>query len=116
MPSELNPPNVYVWVWLPGASEPVVAGVLQPDGATTYFRNAESFLGRGDAVPLYLPELPLQPGPIRPVAGLSIAGCIADAGPDAWGQRVILHRLFGREHFVPGGVEPHVLTFLLESG
>ncbi len=116
MPSELNPPNVYVWVWLPGASEPVVAGVLQPDGATTYFRYAESFLGRGDAVPLYLPELPLQPGPIRPVAGLSIAGCIADAGPDAWGQRVILHRLFGREHFVPGGVEPHVLTFLLESG
>ena len=61
MPSELNPPNVYVWVWLPGASEPVVAGVLQPDGATTYFRYAESFLGRGDAVPLYLPELPLQP-------------------------------------------------------
>jgi len=28
------------------ASEPVVAGVLQPDGATTYFRYAESFLGR----------------------------------------------------------------------
>ncbi len=116
MPSEPNPPNVYVWVWLPGATEPVIAGVLQADGVTTSFRYAESFLARKEAVPLYLPELPLRPGPIRPVAGLSIAGCIADAGPDAWGQRVILRRLFGREYSVSGMVEPHTLRFLLESG
>lgn len=116
MPSEPNPPNVYVWVWLPGATEPVVAGVLQADGVTTSFRYAESFLAREEAVPLYFPELPLRPGPIRPVAGLSIAGCIADAGPDAWGQRVILRRLFGSEYSVFGMVEPHTLTFLLESG
>jgi serine/threonine-protein kinase HipA len=116
MPSEADPSNVYVWVWLPSATEPVVAGVLQSDGATTSFRYAESFLGRGEAVPLYLPELPLRSGPIRPIAGLSIAGCVTDAGPDAWGQRVILRRLFGREHAVTNGVEPHTLTFLLESG
>lgn len=116
MPSEPNSPNVYVWVWLPGATEPVVAGVLQADGVTTFFRYAESFLARETAVPLYFPELPLRPGPIRPVAGLSIAGCIADAGPDAWGQRVILRRLFGREYSVPGGAEPDTLTYLLESG
>lgn len=116
MPSETNPTNVYVWVWLPGATEPIVAGVLLAAGATTSFRYAESFLARENAVALYLPELPLRPGPIRPVAGLSIAGCIADAGPDAWGQRVILRRLFGGGYSVSGGVEPHVLTFLLESG
>jgi serine/threonine-protein kinase HipA len=116
MPSETNPPNVYVWVWLPGETEPVVAGVLQADGTTTYFRYAESFLARENAVSLYLPELPLRPGPIRPVAGLSIAACIADAGPDAWGQRVIMRRLFGQEYPGLGGVEPHVLTLLLESG
>jgi serine/threonine-protein kinase HipA len=116
MPSEAAPSNAYVWVWLPGATEPVVAGVLQADGATTFFRYAESFLGREDAIPLYAPELPLRPGPIRPIAGLSIAGCVADAGPDAWGQRVILRRLVGREHAVTSGVEPHTLTFLLEAG
>jgi serine/threonine-protein kinase HipA len=116
MPFEPSPPNVYVWVWLPDATEPVVAGVLQSAGATTFFRYAESFLSLENAVPLYLPELPLQPGPTRPVAGLSIAGCIADAGPDAWGQRVILRRLFGSEYPVSGEVAPHVLTFLLESG
>jgi serine/threonine-protein kinase HipA len=116
MPSEADPSNVYVWVWLPSATEPVVAGVLQSDGATTSFRYAESFLGRDEAVPLYLPELPLRSGPIRPIAGLSIAGCVTDAGPDAWGQRVILRRLFGREHAATNGAEPHTLTFLLESG
>ena len=116
MPSEPVSPNVYVWMWLPGATEPVVAGLLQPDGATTFFRYAESFLARQDAVPIYFPELPLRPGPIRPVAGLSLAGCIADAGPDAWGQRVIQRRLFDGEHSPAGVVEPHMLTYLLESG
>jgi serine/threonine-protein kinase HipA len=94
----------------------VVAGVLQADGATTFFRYAESFLGRRDAVALYLPELPLIPGPIRPVAGLNIAGCIADSGPDAWGQRVILRRLFARGSLMSGTSESDTLTYLLESG
>ena len=116
MPFEANPPDVYVWVWLAGAPEPVVAGVLWADGDTTLFRYAESFLARDDAVPLYLPELPLRPGPLRPVAGLSIAGCIADAVPDAWGQRVILRRLYGAEHAATSGLELHPLTLLLESG
>lgn len=116
MPFEGDPSSVYVWVWLPGALEPVVAGVLRPDGPTTSFRYGESFLAREDAVALFAPELALESGFIRPVAGLSIAACIADAGPDAWGQRVILRRLFGGEHSVPSGAEPHVLTFLLESG
>jgi len=116
MPSESGASIAYVWVWLPGATEPVVAGVLQADGATTFFRYAESFLGRRDVVALYLPELPLRPGPIRPVAGLNIAGCIADSGPDAWGQRVILRRLFGRGSLISGPSEPDTLTYLLESG
>ncbi len=116
MPSEPEPLIAYVWVWLPGATEPVVAGVLQEDGSTTFFRYAESFLERSDAVSLYLPELPLRPGPIRPVAGLNIAGCIADSGPDAWGQRVILRRHFGRGSLMSGTLEPDTLTYLLESG
>lgn len=116
MPFESTPSRVYVWVWLPRETEPVVAGVLQASGATTFFRYAESFLARANAVSLYLPELPLRPGLIRPLEGLNIAGCIADAGPDAWGRRVILRRLFDREFFEIGEIEPHVLAFLLESG
>ncbi len=115
MPFESTPANVYVWAWLPGATEPVVAGVLEADGAVITFRYGESFLGRDDAIALYFPELPLRRGPIRPVAGLRIAGCIADAGPDAWGRRVILHRTAG-EGRPSNGVELNPLTFLLESG
>ena len=116
MSSRSVPPNVYVWVWLPGATEPVVAGVLLVDGETTTFQYGESFLGRDAAVPLYLPELPLRPGPIRPVGGLNIAGCIADAGPDAWGQRVILRRLASTGGADLSRAEPDILTVLLESG
>lgn len=113
--SETSPSRAYVWVWLPGTTEPVVAGVLLARGTTTFFRYAESFLDRDNAVPLYLPELPLQSGSLRPLEGLSIAGCIADAGPDAWGRRVVLRRLFGGEAVEVGGTE-NVLTYLLESG
>jgi len=83
--------SAYVWTWLPGASEPVVAGRLDSDGAVTTFTYGRSYLQRADASSLYLPELPLVTGPQRPLSG-HIPGCIADAGPDAWGRRVIEYR------------------------
>ena len=89
MPSE----RAYVWVWLDDATEPVVAGALDRVGDRVDFVYGASYLSRPDAVALYLPELPLRRGSIPPTIGLTIAGCIADAGPDAWGQRVILHKL-----------------------
>lgn len=110
------PSRAYVWVWLPGATEPVVAGVLEPVGDTVVFNYARSYLAREDAVSLYEPELPLRRGRIRPLSGLSIAGCINDAGPDAWGQRVIMHRLFGAVGRDIDSVELGMLTYLLESG
>ncbi len=116
MRSEPDPPRVYVWMWLPGATEPVVAGVLEADGAVTSFNYGKTFLEREDAVPIYLPELPLQSGRIRPIAGLSVAGCIADAAPDAWGQRVILHRISRGQPSESFHPYPHLFTFLLESG
>jgi serine/threonine-protein kinase HipA len=50
---------VYVWVWLPDATEPVVAGRLtaRPEGLT--FNYGRSYLDRAEAIPLYEPELPL---------------------------------------------------------
>jgi len=111
MPSE--PPQVFAWVWLPGVAEPVVAGRLDPVGPIVNFTYGRSYLERENAIPLYLPELPLEPGQISPLVG-EIQGCIADAGPDAWGQRVILNRLTGRADAEAAELGP--LTYLLESG
>lgn len=108
-----EPQEAYVWVWLPGASEPVVAGRLRREGAIVSFTYGRSYLSREDRVPLYLPELPLGRGPIPPLAG-EVAGCIADAAPDAWGQRVILSRLAGQA--TADTAEPGLMTYLLESG
>ncbi len=113
MPSD-STPDVYVWVWLPGKTEPVVAGVLTTEGNTTYFTYGTSYQGRPDAVPLYLPELPIEKGRIPPPLGLRIAGCIADGGPDAWGRRVLDHRHYRSSQQSPQ--ELHDITYLLESG
>jgi serine/threonine-protein kinase HipA len=111
MPSE--PLRVFVWTWLPGASEPVVAGRLDPVGPIVNFTYGRSYLEREEAIPLFLPELPLEPGQISPLVG-ELPGCIADAGPDAWGQRVVLNRLTGRTDADPTELGP--LTYLIESG
>ena len=60
--------RAYVWAWLPDAIEPIVTGVLEPIGDTLVFNYARSYLARDNAISLYAPELPLQPGRIRPRA------------------------------------------------
>jgi serine/threonine-protein kinase HipA len=47
--------EAFVWAWLPGASDPVVAGRLDKSGETIYFIYARSYLARPDAIPLYAP-------------------------------------------------------------
>jgi serine/threonine-protein kinase HipA len=111
-----NPAEAFVWAWLPGASEPVVAGRLEMSGEIVYFTYGRSYLDRSGAIPLYLPELPLRRGRIRPLAGLAVAGCIRDAGPDAWGQRVILQRHSGRLTADSDTGDLSLLAYLLESG
>lgn len=101
--------SAYVWVWLPGADDPVVAGVLDSDAAITIFTYGRSYLERAEAIPLYTPELPLGPGRIQPVTG-AVASCISDAAPDAWGRRVIDVQHLDRE------TDLGILDYLLESG
>jgi serine/threonine-protein kinase HipA len=108
-----DPERAFVWAWLPGEPEPVVSGRLDPAGEVLTFTYGRSYLERENRIALYLPELPLRRGPISPLAG-EVAGCIADAAPDAWGQRVILNRLAGS-----AGAETTdltALTYLLASG
>ncbi|MCY4067792.1 MAG: type II toxin-antitoxin system HipA family toxin [Acidimicrobiaceae bacterium] len=100
--------RAFVWVWLEGAVEPVVAGRLDDRGTTVTFTYARSYLQRTDAVALFLPELPLRSGELQPRSG-EIAGCVADSAPDAWGRRVIDRRCGARS-------ELPLLAYLLESG
>jgi len=108
-----EPRQAFVWIWLPGAADPVVAGRLDVVGELVAFTYGRSYLERDERIPLYLPELPLRRGQTMPLAG-EVAGCIADAGPDAWGQRVILNRLVGGGAADTGDLP--LLTYLLESG
>lgn len=113
----------YVWTWLPGAADPVVAGRLDVTrtggayGPVLSFTYGRSYRERPDALALFTPELPLRSGtfdPERPVTpGREpgpLAGCLRDASPDAWGRRVVNLRL---------GPDPDVdlseLTYLLAS-
>ncbi len=116
MISDLAPLAIFVWIWLPGAFEPVVAGRLFRRGRLLGFNYGRSYLARPDAIPVYLPELPLRTGALEPAPGLSMAGCLRDASPDAWGRRIILNRLLGQAAKTtdPGDVDE--LTYLLQSG
>ena len=108
--------EAYVWAWLPGVTEPVVSGRLSAQGGLVLFNYGKSYLERSNAIPLYLPELPLQPGELPLPAGLTMPSSIRDAAPDAWGRRVILNRKFGVKGNELDNVELSELTFLLESG
>jgi serine/threonine-protein kinase HipA len=107
-----SPTEAYVWVWLPGASSPIVAGRLEAVGDIINFNYGQSYLRREDAIPFYLPELPLRRGLIPPPSGARVAGSIVDSAPDAWGRRVIMRRRDAGED----ATDPGLLTFLLESG
>jgi serine/threonine-protein kinase HipA len=109
-----EPAEAYVWVWLPGATEPIVAGRLEAVGDLLDFNYGRSYLAREEAIPLYLPELPLRSGRIPALDGMTIAGCLSDAMPDAWGQRVVMRRLGeGADSADPAVFGP--LTYMLES-
>ena len=116
MTSKRRHEEAYVWVWLNGSTVPVVAGRLARDDENLIFNYGRSYLELEGAIPLYLPELPLRPGAIPPEPGLSMAGCLRDGAPDAWGRRVILNRTFGikGKDADIGAIDE--LTYLLESG
>lgn len=63
--------EAYVWIWLPDATEPVVAGLLTRTGSQLIFNYGRSYLARKDAISIYEPELPLRPGALPLKAGLA---------------------------------------------
>jgi len=116
MTSEQRYAEAYVWSWLPGQTQPVVAGRLAREGSNFLFNYGRSYLAREDAISLYEPELPLRAGVLPLPAGLSMPNCLRDAAPDAWGRRVIINRRLGTKAGTADTADLDELTYLLESG
>lgn len=112
--------EAFVWIWLPGEAQPVIAGKLTSDNGKIQFNYGKSYLERvhdsNAAIALYEPELPLKPGVLPLPDGLSMPGCIRDAAPDAWGRRVIINKKLGLKGAGTDTAVLDELTYLLESG
>ena len=112
--------EAFVWIWLPGETEPVIAGRLEAEGNRLLFNYGRSYLERihdtPPAISIYEPELPLRSGVIPPLPGLFMPSCIRDAAPDAWGRRVIINKILGLRHQDIDTAHLNELTCLLESG
>ena len=116
-PLTARPKGAYVWMWLPDSTEPIVAGRIGMTHSGQYrFAYGDSYLARPEAISLFAPELPLRRGWIDAPDGMDMAGCLWDASPDSWGQRVIIARLTGLFGDTANDVQFDKLTFLLESG
>ena len=120
MTSEKHYNEAYVWIWLPGETEPIVAGRLEADNGNLLFNYGKSYLERVNdtkpAIPIYEPELPLKAGTLPLLEGLSMPGCIRDGAPDAWGRRVIINKKLGLKGANTDTTVLDELTYLLESG
>jgi serine/threonine-protein kinase HipA len=116
MTSEISYTEAYVWLWLPGETQPVVAGRISKVGQQLVFNYGRSYLARKDARSIYEPELPLRPGTLPLLNGLPMPNCIRDAAPDAWGRRVIINRKLGIRGPKIDTADLDELTYLLESG
>lgn len=96
---------LFVWIYLPEETSPVVAGRLNirvtPSGAVGEFVYGQSYLARSDAVPLDPVSLPLN-NSASPFTSLSgFPSVILDACPDRWGIAVI-DRLLGKKSYPAG--------------
>jgi len=112
--------EAFVWVWLAGETEPVVAGKLEADNGNILFNYGKSYLERIHDTPpsisIYEPELPLKAGVLPLPDGLAMPGCIRDGAPDAWGRRVIINKKLGLKGAKTDTAVLDELTYLLESG
>ena len=85
--------DIFVWVWLPAASDPIPAGRLRegPPGQFS-FEYGRRYLQRGDAISLS-PTLPLSDAIFAPTGSLGLPGAVRDASPDVWGRRVVQYQI-----------------------
>lgn len=118
MTSEILKParTAFVWTWLPEATEPVVAGKIDRVDGVYHFTYGRRYLERPEAIPLFLPDLPLRRGNQVPEAPHVIAPVLRDGAPDFWGRRVILNRLAGVRGEAVDVDALDELNYMLQSG
>jgi len=90
--------QAYVYVQLPGTLDTVPAALLKveklPDATFVgRFRYGDRYLERKDAIAFDPFRLPLGSTVHELTKLKGIPGAVRDAGPDAWGRRVIEHKL-----------------------
>ena len=107
--------EAYVYIQLPGTLETVPAALLRvqtlPDGTQIgRFRYGDRYLQRQDAVALDPFQLPLAGQVFKFTRLNGIPGAVRDAGPDAWGRRVIENKLAAPPGSLPESV------YLMEAG
>ena len=90
--------EAYVYIQLPGTLKTVPAALLKvqtlSDGTQIgRFRYGDRYLQRQEAVALDPFQLPLARKVFEFTQLKGIPGAVRDAGPDAWGRRVIEHKL-----------------------
>ena len=112
MTSEAGAGECYVYITLPGSTEPITAGrfQMQTDRTGTAigrFVYGRSYLSRPDAVEFDPIELKLSTKTYETAALRGVFGALRDAGPDYWGRRVI------EKH--AGKAELSELDYLLHS-
>lgn len=108
MPSE----ECFVYITLPGQTEPVTAGRYQLDttrqgAAVGQFVYGRSYLERKDRVEFDPVELKIQVPPFRTTKLRGNFGALRDSSPDAWGRKLIETRL--------GNPSPSEIQYLLNS-
>jgi serine/threonine-protein kinase HipA len=108
MPSE----ECFVYITLPGQTEPVTAGRYQLDitrqgVAVGQFVYGRSYLERKDRVEFDPVELKLQVPPFRTTKLRGNFGALRDSSPDTWGRKLIETRL--------GNPSPTEIQYLLNS-
>jgi serine/threonine-protein kinase HipA len=98
MTSRPDPAECFVYITLPGTTEPVTAARFElttdragtPLGRLVYGR---SYLERGDAVPFDPVELKLTSRVYETTMMKGVFGALRDASPDSWGRRIIERHL-----------------------
>ncbi len=90
--------EAYVYIQLPGTLETVPAALLRvqilSDGTQVgRFRYGDRYLARPDAVAFDPFQLPLAKQVFEFTQFGGVPGAVRDAAPDAWGRRVIEHKL-----------------------
>jgi serine/threonine-protein kinase HipA len=107
--------KAFLWLYLPGKSDPVVCGVVAFNGYEPVFRYARSYLERENAIPLAPPGCTL--GELTGdeyVLDTELNSPIRDASPDAWGRNVMMREYVN----TPGRKEGELgeIDFLLRAG